>query len=107
MRIQDHIGMISWSLLDKALFIFYGFIFILVINYATPIEYGLYSLLVAIHSWIFTISDSFALQSLIQFGMRQENRKKVNLIGLSNHTVITIGSSLLVFFFRSLFNKYF
>jgi len=101
MKIQNHIKMISWSLLDKALFILYGFIFVLMINYADPVEYALYSILIAFHTWIFTISDSFALQSLIQFGMKSENRRKVNFVALLNHSILTLGIASLIYIFRN------
>lgn len=103
MRLQDHLGMLSWSLLDKGLYLIYGFIFVLIINYTTPAEYGLYSILIAIHTWIFTISDSFALQSIIQFGMNHENRKKVNLIGLINHTILTLGTAFIILILAQFF----
>ena len=100
MRVQDHIGLISWSLADKALFILYGFVLIVIMNYTVPAEFGLYSLLIGLHTWIFTISDSFSLQSLIQFGMNERNRGKVNLIALVSHLSLTLGISLLVFVLR-------
>ena len=100
MRVQDHIGVISWSLADKGLFILYGFVLIIIMNYTEPAEFGLFSLLIALHTWIFTISDSFSLQSLIQFGMNENNRKKVNLLALISHIVLTFGASLIVFIFR-------
>ena len=66
-------------------------------------DFGLYSLLIAIHTWIFTISDSFALQSLIQFGMKEENRKHVNLISLIIHILLTMSVSLIIFTFKDTF----
>jgi len=109
LRVQDHIGLISWSLADKALFILYGFVLIVIMNYTMPAEFGLYSLLIGLHTWIFTISDSFSLQSLIQFGMNEGNRRKVNLIALGSHLLLTLGISLVVFVLRyplaDLFNE--
>ncbi len=100
MKAQDHIGLISWSLLDKGLFLLYGFVMIIVMNYTAPKEFGLFSLLIALHTWIFTVSDSFALQSLIQFGMNKETRYKVNLISLIIHVSLTMTVSLLIYIFR-------
>ncbi len=100
MRVQDHIGLISWSLADKALFILYGFVLIVIMNYTVPAEFGLYSLLIGLLTWIFTISDSFSLQSLIQFGMKESSRGKVNLIALCSHIALTLGISLIVFLLR-------
>lgn len=109
MRVQDHIGLISWSLIDKALYVLYGLVLIVIMNYTEPAEFGLFSLLIGLHTWIFTISDSFSLQSLIQFGMKEENRAKVNLISLVTHLTIAIGASLIIFVMRfplaDLFNE--
>ena len=100
LRVQDHIGLISWSLIDKGLYILYGFVLIVIMNRTDLPEFGLYSLLIGLHTWIFTISDSFALQSLIQFGMNEKNRSKVNLIALFTHLSLTLGVSLVLFLLR-------
>lgn len=109
MRVQDHIGLISWSLIDKALYVLYGLVLIVIMNYTEPAEFGLFSLLIGLHTWIFTVSDSFSLQSLIQFGMKEENRAKINLISFVTHLAITIGASMMIFFLRhplaDLFNE--
>ena len=100
MKLSDHIDKISWSLGDKVLFILYGFVTILQFIKGDPIEMGLFSLLFSIFSWIFIISDSFALQNIIQFGVHKSDRPHVNFVALSLHTLLTLGSSLLIFFLR-------
>lgn len=97
MKVQENIDKIAWSLADKALFIFYGFIQLFQIRNLEPEEFGLYALLIGIHTWIFNISDSFALNNIIQFGMRKESRKKVNTIALLIHIIIAIGSALIFY----------
>ena len=37
-------------------------------------EYGLFGILIAVHSWIFLLGDSLALQNIIQFGTHVEQR---------------------------------
>lgn len=109
MRIQDHIPTISWTLLDKLLFVLFGFVQILIINYTNIQEYALFALLLFINSWISTISDSYALQMIIQFGMNEKERKFVNTIALLFHIVITSFTSFTIFFlsdqFGLLFNE--
>lgn len=107
MRIQDHIGMISWSILDKGLYIGFGFVQIIILHYTSASEYALYALLIFLHSWIFTISDSFALQSLIQFGMDIENQNKVNFISLLTHIIFTLGIALIIYFLRNPLSVFF
>lgn len=109
MKIQSHIDKISWSVADKFIFIFYGFISILQIRALEPQEYGLFQLLIVLHTWIFIISDGIALQSIIQFGMNEESRPKINLLSLVLQLIISISVSSLVFIFRyplsGLFNE--
>ncbi len=97
MKVQENIDKIAWSLADKALFVIYGFIQLFQIRNLEPEEFGLYALLIGIHTWIFNISDSFALNNIIQFGMRQESRKKVNLLALIIHLILVIGSSAIFY----------
>lgn len=100
MKIQSHIDKISWSVGDKILIILYGFIFILQIRALDPVEFGLFQLLIVIHTWIFIVSDGIALQSIIQFGMIEENRPKINLLSLLLQLTITLSAAFLVYLLR-------
>ncbi len=99
MRLKEHIDKVSWSVADKLLFVGYGIITIVQFNAMKPEEMGLFALLITILNWIFIISDSFALQNLIQFGQRKHDRGFVNFIASSFHLTITLGSSLLLLLF--------
>lgn len=101
MRVQEHIGKISWSLADKALYFIYGLVSIVQMNFLEPSELGLYGLLIAINTWIFIVADSFALTNVIQFGMNAENEGKVNTISLLLFVLLTMGVSLLLYAFRT------
>lgn len=101
MRVQEHIGKISWSLADKALYFIYGLVSIVQMNYLEPSELGLYGLLIAINTWIFIVSDSFALTNVIQFGMNPENEGKVNTLSLVLFVLLTMGVSLILYVFRT------
>lgn len=59
MRIQDHIGKITWTVLDKGLFITYGIIRMLQVSRMQPSEFGLFALLDALVLTIGTLSDNF------------------------------------------------
>ena len=96
MNIQEHIDKISWTFADKGLFVLFGFFTLFQIGYLTPSDYGLFVLLNSLNIWILILSDSF-LMNIIQFGAIKEDRKKVNLIALVIHLVITLGVSLLIF----------
>ncbi len=66
----------------------------------SPDEYGLFYLLINLHTWIFIISDGMGLQSIIQFGMNEDNQPKVNMLALILQISISISLALIVFFLR-------
>lgn len=102
MRIQDHIAKLSWTAADKIVYILYGIITIIQISFLSPYEYGLYTLLSTIHSYILLISEGFALQSIIKFGS-EYNTNIVNRFSLIWHVIITLGLSIIVFLSQDIF----
>lgn len=100
MKLTAHLGKISWSLADKGLYVLYGFVQLLQIK-ALPAEvYGVFALLVGLNTWIMIVSDGSALQGVIQFGTRVEERGRVNALGIVIHTVISMGAAGIVFLLR-------
>jgi O-antigen/teichoic acid export membrane protein len=93
----NHIDKIFWTAADKLLYVIYGFIFLVQISMLNPDDFALFSLLLAINTWIFIISDSFSLQLIIQFGYNDEYEKNANLYALIFHITITLGLSLILF----------
>jgi len=100
LKLQDNIGLVSWTAFDKVTYILYGVISLLQMKYLEPDNLGLFALLINLHTWIFIISDSLALQNIIQFGVEHENRKIVNLYSLILLIILTLGSSFLFYLFR-------
>lgn len=96
MNIQQNLAKISWTAASRALYILYGFVTLLQIKSLAPAEFGLFSLLLNLQTWIFTSGDSLALQALIQFGSRKDDRPHINFVSLVTHVSITLGLSLLV-----------
>ncbi len=99
MKLQHHLEKISWALLDKFLFVVFGIVNLLQISIMETIEFGLFTLFIQLNSYIFILSDSFALQNIIHFGANESNRGKVNLAALSIHTIIVMTISFIVFLF--------
>ena len=97
MKIQHHLEKISWALLDKMLFIGFGIVNLLQISIMETIEFGLFTLFIQLNSYIFILSDSFALQNIIHFGAVESNRGKVNLTALLIHTAIVMSISFLIY----------
>ncbi len=101
MKLSAHLGTISWSLADKALYVGYGFVQLFMqVPALDPDIYGLFSLLVALNTWIMIVSDGSALQGVIQFGSRPEERGRVHVMAMSVHLVIVGLSAGLVFLFQ-------
>ncbi|MBX3043361.1 MAG: oligosaccharide flippase family protein [Candidatus Kapabacteria bacterium] len=104
MQLQYHIGKISWTLADKVLYVVYGFVYLIQISLLGTEDLALFGFLIAFNTWIFVISDSFALQSIIQYGFIPENRSKVNLYAAILHIAIVGGLSLIVYMLGSVFS---
>lgn len=97
MRLVNHIDKIFWTAADKLLYVIYGFIFLIQISMLSPDDFALFSLLLAINTWIFIISDSFSLQLIIQFGFNDDYEKNANFYALVFHITITLGLSIFLF----------
>lgn len=89
MKISQNLGKISWSLADKMLYVGYGLIQLLQIQAVSPAVYGLVSLLVALNTWIMLLTDGSALQGVIQFGVDETERRRVNSMAMIIHVIIT------------------
>ena len=91
MRIQDHIGKITWTMMDKGLFMVYGLVRLYQVSLMDPSEFGLFALLDAIIIAISTLTDSFALNGIVKYGSRTPERAKFNaLIALSHIGISSI-----------------
>jgi len=107
LKIQENIDKILWSFADKMTYVMYGLVTLLQIRAMDPADYGLFSMLLGLHTWIFVISDSFALNNIVQFGTYSEDRKKVNLFSLSLHLIIAITGVAVVFLLKGEFSSLF
>lgn len=105
MNIKDNINKISWSILDKGLFIIFGFITLFQIKNLKPEEFGLFSLVWALNNWLLMINDSFSLQGLVQFGADYKLRPKVNFISLVLNLLMMFLIPSLLFLFAFVFNN--
>ncbi|MFN3305611.1 MAG: lipopolysaccharide biosynthesis protein [Candidatus Kapaibacteriota bacterium] len=109
MKLSDNIDKVVWSLLDKGLYVLYGFVVILQIRRIEPAELGLFSILIALHTWIFVIADSLFLQSIIQFGFDPKTEKQANTFSFVFLVMfvgaLTVAFSLLSNLWINLFNE--
>lgn len=107
MKLSQHLGKISWSLGDKALYVAYGLVQLLQIKALDPDVYGVFSLLVALNTWIMLVSDGSALQGVIQFGVHPEERRRVNSLGMVIHVSIVGMAALLIYLLQQLLSDAF
>ena len=101
MRIIDFWDKISWSLADKSLFVIYGLVQIVQMYMMSPAEFGLFALLISIHTWIFVVTDAVALQNIIQFGSNKANSPKANYYSLLLHICIIFVLPLILLLLRN------
>ncbi|MFA6571442.1 MAG: oligosaccharide flippase family protein [Bacteroidota bacterium] len=106
MKVQEHIDKISWSVADKFLYVIYGVVTLFQMKALDPNEYGLYGLLINLHTWVFIAGDAF-LSNVIQFGMNKENRQKANTYSLILITAFTMSIALIVFIFNPVISSVF
>ncbi len=100
MQIQEHLDKISWSFADKSLFFIYGLVSLFQMRALATTDWGLFGLMITLHTWIYIVIDSFALQGLIQFGMSEVNKKRVNAFALITQLIMAFVFSLGIYIFR-------
>ncbi len=96
MKFSEHLSKLSWTAFDKMIFIIYGGVTLMQISRLAPEEWGLASQLITLQTWIFIVCDGSALQSIIQFGVKEEDRGRVNFITLIFLLCISMGLSGLI-----------
>ncbi len=99
MRLTEHLNKISWSIADKSTYVLYGIATIAILRVTNDIEFGIFTLFNSLHNLILNISDSFALQSILQFSAFEEEKPRINLIAIFNHIiVVSVFVSLILIF---------
>lgn len=107
MKVSQHLGKISWSIADKALYVGYGFVQFMQINAlyqgnngdlaAATATYGMFTLVVTLNTWVTMIADGSALAGIIQFGVHRDDRKRVNMLAFAIYAAIVVFASMLFY----------
>lgn len=101
MLVSNHLDKIFWSFADKALFASWGLVTILLLmNYSSLDDFGVFLIFIGVITYFSTVSDSFALQGIIQFSKRQEDQAKVNYIAISLQLLLLLVLPILLFIIR-------
>lgn len=109
MNIKENISKISWSFLDKVILVLYGFVTIYQIKFMEPEEYGVFFSILQLVNFILSITDSLALNGIIQFGQRLEERGNINRLSFYLMTLTMLILPIIFIFgvkiFEILFNQ--
>jgi O-antigen/teichoic acid export membrane protein len=100
LKIQEHLGKLSWSFADKSLYLMWAFVVLFQMRAMEPDEYGIFTLLISIYSWIFSVAESISVQMIIQFGTFPEDRPKVNFMTLIMFILMIIGITAIFYLFQ-------
>ncbi len=103
MNIKDNLSKISWSFLDKLTLVIYGLVALLQIKYMEPEDYGYFFSLQQLTNFFLSNSDSLALQGIIQFGQRKEDRKKVNALAMLINFFVLSAIPILILILKPLY----
>lgn len=103
MRVKDHIDKISWSFANRFIYLIWGFVNLLIIAFTDPSNFGKYFLFTQLITFLASVSDSFSLQGIIQFGKKIEDRPKTNSIAMLLQSFFLLVIPILLFLFRHQF----
>lgn len=103
MRVKDHIDKITWSFANRLIYLVWGLVNLLIIAFTDPSNFGKYFLFTQLITFLSSVSDSFSLQGIIQFGKNIDDRPKTNSIAMSLQTFFLFIIPLLLFLFRHQF----
>ncbi len=102
MKITGNIDKVAWTLLDKGTFVLFAIAVIKIIMSSISVsDWGVFSQLISINTFIFVIIDSLALQSVIQYGQEEKTAPFVNTISMS----ILLSLALLISIPASIFKE--
>lgn len=98
MQLSKHIGTAAWSAADKSLYVLIGLAFILPQKVIGEHNWGVATLAQAGLTIIYMLSDGFALQALVNFGMTESRRRQALTVSAILHVVfITICTAIIYF----------
>ncbi len=100
MRLSDHLGTATWSLLDRGVFLAYGFVEILQVSVLDVKEWGVFLFFNLTYTIIFTLSDGFVLQALVKFGADEKQRREAAGATMAAHLLFVGVLALLAWALR-------
>lgn len=109
MQLSQHIGKAVWSTAGKLLYVALGIAFLLPRKVIGPEMWGVYAVTQALLTSVFTLSDSFALQAMVNFGMDLSRRREAYTVAALLHVTFIIAGTAAIYICReplaSFFNE--
>lgn len=100
MRVKDHIDKISWSFANRFIYLVWGLVNLVIIGNTDPNNFGKYFLFTQMITFLASVSDSFSLQGIIQFGNKVEERPKINSIAMVLQSFFLLFVPIIIFLLR-------
>lgn len=100
MNIRDNLDKITWSFLNRGIYLVWGLFNLVIIAFTSPTNYGLYFLITQVVTFLSSVSDSFSLQGIIQFSNNKENRPKINFIAIGLQSIFLFLIPIVLTLFR-------
>ncbi len=109
LQLSRHIGKAAWSTADKILYLLIGVVYFIPQKVIGESNWGLFALAQVLLTTIYMLSDGFALQVMVNFGVREENRRQAMTVSAVFHVLFILLCTTGVFFGReiiaSIYNK--
>lgn len=107
MQLSRHIGKAVWSTAGKLLYVALGIAFLLPRKVIGPESWGVYAVTQALLTSVFTLSDSFALQAMVNFGMEESRRKEAYSVAALLHLAFVVICTAAVYLGRTALAAFF
>ena len=105
MNIKDNLDKITWSFLNRGIYLVWGIFNLVIIAFTSPTSYGLYFLITQIVTFLSSVSDSLSLQGIIQFSNEKKDRPKINLIAMGLQSIFLLIIPIILILFRYQFSE--
>ncbi|MBS1912188.1 MAG: polysaccharide biosynthesis C-terminal domain-containing protein [Bacteroidetes bacterium] len=100
MQLSKHIGKAVWSTASRVVTVLMGFALMLPQKMIGPSQWGIYGTAQAILTSVFMLSDSIALQAMVNFGVIPERRREALTISAVTHLLFCALCGAAVYFGR-------
>ncbi len=98
MKISGNISKVSWTLLDKGIFLLFALAVLKIIMSSISLaDFGVFQQLVGLNTFIYVIIDSLALQSVIQYGQDEKTAPFVNTVSMGLLLGIAVLTSVIAY----------